>query len=764
MIEYKKCLKLFESGFSLVTVQNNKKPNFKWQKEQSKPMDLDEFKRRYEYKGGYFYEDSSGNKVELPATENVGIITGYDYLEVIDVDLKVFSTAKEQKEWWKEYLSLLEDNILDFHDKFKICKTRSNGYHILYKSKRVQKNTKIAKLKGHSEAIIETRGVGGYVFIYNRFLNDEYYDKIQFISDLDREILWSCSKMYDYIKPVKEVIKPSIKKEYGTGLTPWDDFNDQNRVIDIINSDFTIVRDQKDKIIVKRHGAESPHSGYIYKDNDLLYLFSTGTQYPNEKALSAFACYAWRDFNGDFKEASKKAYQDGYGERVVVKEHEPKEEIVIDKSALEFPIEIFPKPIQNYLLECNRTLDSPIDFMGCSLIWVISLSIGNAMQIEVKRGWREIATVWIAIVGKAGIGKTPSINNVIFPLEKINNREIAKYITKYAEYEKYEAMSQNEKKEYPEAEKPSKTQFLANDITFEALVALHQENENAVGVFKDELAGWFKDMNKYKQGSDLEFWLSCWSGKAVNLNRLTRAGSFVAKPLIPVLGGIQPAIFNTFYTEENKDNGFLDRMLLSYPDLQVDKYNDNEMTAEIIQWYSDSIISFFEKIKKQIIQKNEDGKIEPIILKFDSEAKVEWVRIFNEITETQNSDLENEYMKSMLPKQKSYIPRFAMLIHAFNCVYDPKMQLTKVSKESILKAEKLSKYFVSMAKKVKIDSIEAKDIRDLIKETKGVSNFDKFKSVYKKKPDFNKKEVSEQLGVSLRMIYKYIKQIDDAKV
>ena len=26
----------------------------------------------------------------------------------------------------------------------------------------------------------------------------------------------------------------------------------------------------------------------------------------------------------------------------------------------------------------------------------------------------------------------------------------------------------------------------------------------------------------------------------------------------------------------------------------------------------------------------------------------------------QNSDFENEYMKSMLPKQKSYIPRFCI--------------------------------------------------------------------------------------------------------
>lgn len=125
---------------------------------------------------------------------------------------------------------------------------------------------------------------------------------------------------------------------------------------------------------------------------------------------------------------------------------------------------------------------------------------------------------------------------------------------------------QKKKKIIRRVQKPVKSQFIANDITLEALVDLHQESDNAIGVFKDELAGWLKDMNKYRAGSDLEFWLSCWSGKRCWLNRLTRKGSFVEKPFIPVLGGIQPAILNSFYTRENKDNGFMDRMLLSFPE------------------------------------------------------------------------------------------------------------------------------------------------------------------------------------------------------
>src|SRR5690606_9646529 len=154
MINLNKCLKLIDDGFSIITVGNNKVPNFLWKKHQSTPPTKEDFEKYYNYRGGKFKKDGE----EIKATEHIGIVTGYGFLECIDIDLKVFSTAKEQKEWWEEYISFLDDNILDFYEKFVIAKTKNNGYHILFKTKRVEPNNKIAKLKGHKEAIIETRG------------------------------------------------------------------------------------------------------------------------------------------------------------------------------------------------------------------------------------------------------------------------------------------------------------------------------------------------------------------------------------------------------------------------------------------------------------------------------------------------------------------------------------------------------------------------------------------------------------------------------
>jgi len=737
--------RLVDNGCSIIPVDENKAPIGKWKEYQSRARTKEEI-------------DSLNSPL-------YGLITGFNNLEVIDVDLKVFATLQEQNDFWNEYLSFLKDNIDDFDLKFVIYKTKRQGYHILYRCNTIQGNTKIARLKEHKEAVIESRGIGGMVVIYENKISKLSYSEIQEITERDRNIVWSISKTYNYVDEIKTDAHTLKNNEFNDSIIkPWDDYNNKVSIFDIVSDDLKVVRNLNDKYIVKRNGSENPTSGSIFKSNGCMYLFTTGTIYPHEKLITPFIAYTYKFHNGNFKEAASEIYKQGFGTRVVKKsiEIEKKELPKINEKDLIFPIEIFPQPIQNYILECNETLDSSIDFMGCSMLWLISVVVGNSIQIEVKKGWNETATIWLAVVGKAGLGKTPSIHNIIKPLLSANNKEIKNYIKQAEKFDYYNSLSAKEKKEHEEIYKPTKTQFIANDITIEALVELHQENKNSIGVFKDELAGWFKDMNKYREGSDLEFWLSTWSGKAISLNRKTARSSFVDKPLVSVLGGIQPSILNAFYTEDNKDNGFMDRMLLSYPSLEVENWNDKEIDYNTIQWYNDSIISFYETIKHKVVEFDEDGDIKPKVSVLGKEAKTEWVRVFNEYSNIQNSDEENEYMKSMLPKQKSYLPRFALLINCFYSFFDDtnKTDALLISKDSILKAEKLSKYFIAMAKKIKVNSIETNEIKNVINLNKNKSSKDQFIELFKLNPNLNKKEVAENLGVSLRMIYKYVKELE----
>jgi hypothetical protein len=738
MITLSQANKLLDRGYSLITVDGNKVPNYPWKNQQTIAITKEQLDKQY----------------NTQTTKYLGYVTGFNDIEVIDIDLKIFSSLNEQQEFWNEYLSFLKDNIDEFDKKFVIYKTMKQGYHIIYKSKVISGNTKIARLQGYKEAIIESRGTGGYCILYENKISELSYHEVQEIDERDRDILWSISRTFDYkgdleLDAPKKQDFPQLENE----VSPWVDFNSKHTALDIIADEFTIVRNTDKQYIIKRHGAASPHSGYIYKDSGCMYLFTTGTIYPNEKLLSPYAIYTYKNCNGDFTRSASELYGQGFGTRKVPKVEWKTEPIkVVDR--LQFPIDIFPQDVQNYIIESSKTLGLSIDYMGCAFLWMLSLIIGNSIRIEVKPGWTETATLWIAVVGKPGIGKTPSINQMIYPLREKNVQEQKEFQRQYAKWQEYEKIPAKEKDTHEEIAKPKSKQFIVGDITLEALVDLHEENPNALGIFKDELAGWFKDMNKYRQGSDLEFWLSSWSGTSISLNRKTAKSAFVDKPFIPVLGGIQPSVFEEFTTGNNKENGFVDRILISYPELTVNKYNDDYLENEVIDWYRSYVLRFKNTIDTSFVNINSNDEIIPLIVKFTNKAQQQWKRIHDKITEIQNSDDENEYMKSMLPKQKSYIPRFALLI---NCINEDNTNL--VSEQSILKAEILSEYFVNMAKLVKQDAKDKQDLKAVSKmET---TPFDKFKSMYKSNNDINRSTAAELLEVSRRTIYKWVKKIEE---
>ena len=194
---------LIGNGYSLITADKDKRPLNSWKDAQTKAIDKEGFEKQFHAKG----------------SEGVcGIVTGFNDLECMDVDLKVFSTIQEKVDFWSEYTSFLEDNITNFKDKFVIYKTKNDGFHILYKTKRVEGNKKVAKLKGHSQQVLETRGVGGYVVVYGKSLNGKTYLDIDYISDTDREVLFSASRSYNH---VEDIVQSVPEKKGSKKLSKW---------------------------------------------------------------------------------------------------------------------------------------------------------------------------------------------------------------------------------------------------------------------------------------------------------------------------------------------------------------------------------------------------------------------------------------------------------------------------------------------------------------------------------------------------------------
>ena len=87
MLELQKTLK-FLDHFSIITVADDKIPNFTWRKFQNEKISIKQFSEQYEYKGGRKWTDKDGIEREIKATKNFGIVTGFEDLECLDIDLK----------------------------------------------------------------------------------------------------------------------------------------------------------------------------------------------------------------------------------------------------------------------------------------------------------------------------------------------------------------------------------------------------------------------------------------------------------------------------------------------------------------------------------------------------------------------------------------------------------------------------------------------------------------------------------------------------
>jgi len=88
--------------------------------------------------------------------------------------------------------------------------------------------------------------------------------------------------------------------------------------------------------------------------------------------------------------------------------------------------------------------------------------------------------------------------------------------------------------------------------------------------------------------------------------------------------------------------------------------------------------------------------------------------------------------------------------------------MLSISEDAILKAERLSKYFIAMAKKIKANSMDMLEMRNAVKEGRNKSKKDLFFDMYRANPDLNRSESADLLSVSRQQIYNFIREFDQS--
>ena len=314
----------------------------------------------------------------------------------------------------------------------------------------------------------------------------------------------------------------------------------------------------------------------------------------------------------------------------------------------EFPISIFPVEIQNLINNLNNTLGFPKDYTAATILVVISIAIGNKIQLHFKDSWIEKSTLYMILVGRTGDVKSPAMRFCLQPLLIADKESYETYIIAKKEYEK---LSSDQKLKEPV---PVFKQLLLSDSTPEAMIKAHYNNPRGIGLYVDEIASLFKNFGRYNNGSDEEIFLSIWSGNPYTKNRIIGEEIRIDNTKIDIIGTSQEGIIKDFLKGSILKNGFVDRLLFAIPSKYIDnKWNDNQLESKYSLWYTEFI--------RNIISYADSTSIN---LRFNSDA----IAYLNNWQNNREKNFDFEYQRGITIKQENYTLRFSILLHVAKCL------------------------------------------------------------------------------------------------
>lgn len=363
-----------------------------------------------------------------------------------------------------------------------------------------------------------------------------------------------------------------------------------------------------------------------------------------------------------------------------------------------FPVEVFPIQLQQLIGELKNTMNFPVDYSAASLLFAVSVAIGNKLKLKVKNGWVEKSILYIILVGRTGDIKSHTVSFFIKSLMEIDRKNYLDYLIKRKEFDALDFETKTKEAQ------PVLKQLLLNDFTPEAFIKAHFNNTRGIGLYSDEIAGFINSFNRYHKGSDEELYLSLWAGKPIVKNRVSGEEIRIDNPKIDIIGTIQEAILGSVFQHSKLKNGFIDRFLFAFPHKYVDnKWNDRDLDQSFIDQYTSFI--------NEIISLGDESEI---LLEFETEAK----KYLYDWQNSQKMIFDFEYQRGIAVKLQQYVLRFSILLEVMSNVCHKK-SLYKISIESVKAAILLRDYFFENAVRV-FETIDLNYIEGLTEMQKKV--------------------------------------------
>lgn len=604
----------------------------------------------------------------------------------LDFDIKNSSNKNVYTEW----LHIIESTNDEVLRKVCIEKTRSNGFHVYFKSNKIKEKISIARCNEKEVISIYTGGLLSYCYPtpgYELVHND--FNDIDFITDEELDLFISAAAFFNEDKeftPGDHTVKLiEYPQEYEALCLEFDASITDTAYEWLLNSIdlFRVKKEQYKKqkyLAYLRKGSVAAYSAKVYFSTRKVMIFSASMPgYPNFHDSAHSGDTRWvlspakivyyknkRNWVAAIDEIKSIAQKFEF----YTPEQKPVTNLPV-QNRLNFPYDIFPEIVQQYIF--NQVIQN--EYLGAGVLAALSAAIGNSCALEAQDGYIVKCNLYLGIVAPPGAAKTPALKKAFQPIE-VN--DAALYDNYKQELDNYNSLLVKTKKDETPPVKPIFKQTLIKDSTIETVIKILSFNQNGCCILADELSGFLNRMNQYKAGDEVQKWLEIWSGSPVLVQRIGRDENKVQEPFCTIVGGIQPGVLDTLSKQENQFNGFYHRFLFCYPEPQ------EKINWQPLQIPASIKRGFFGLFEQLLFIRNNRHTY-----KLSVSANQLYQQWFDAKNKKYNRSFDDN-TKGIIAKYQEYCLRFMLLLQS---VYDLDVKQPEIQPENAERAIRLTEYF-----------------------------------------------------------------------
>ena len=83
-----------------------------------------------------------------------------------------------------------------------------------------------------------------------------------------------------------------------------------------------------------------------------------------------------------------------------------------------FPLDVFPDKIQDIILNLARYENFNIEYTASIILSAVATAVGNSCQIRIKGEWKTSPSLYMMLIGRPGLGKTPPLGFIYKPINE----------------------------------------------------------------------------------------------------------------------------------------------------------------------------------------------------------------------------------------------------------------------------------------------------------------------------------------------------------